>query len=160
MAGLCAYMALVTALASIVAADYGSCTYNTERCACKYGSATQGRCWDPVTSTPGMCVSRWCTAGWTCACSGRTHLCYLSNHSPIAIADADKSKASAACPIDPATGAPGRAEGVTKAAQTEISLGTFKFEISPAGVAANEYDCLQLFYSLMRTCTQRARDGN
>lgn len=131
------YVALVATLAAIVVADFGPCTFDENLCSCKYGSPTQGRCWDHVTNTPGICASRWCNAGWTCACGGRTHTCYIHRHFPIKIADGDKQKETAPCPIDPATNQPG-VEAKDSASEPEISLGAFKFEISPKGVAANE----------------------
>lgn len=138
MAWLFTQFVLVATLVAISAADFGPCTFEEELCSCKLGSATQGRCWDHVTNTPGICVSRWCNAGWTCACSGRTHTCYIRRHFPIKIAEADKQKASASCPIDPATDYP-QVESKDSASEPEIRLGTFKFEVSPKGVAANEY---------------------
>lgn len=46
---------------------------------CKVGEDLQGICWDRVSGTPfsGICTDRFCNAGWTCSCEGRTHLCPL-----------------------------------------------------------------------------------
>jgi hypothetical protein len=129
--------ATVAALVALASADYGDCTYNTKRCSCKYGSAIEGRCWDAVAGKPGQCASRYCAAGWTCVCGGRTHLCYLEKRATIKISGADKKKANAPCPVDPATGK-ATTEIVAVASGPEIRLGTFKFDVSPKGVQANE----------------------
>lgn len=134
---------LVLSLALLVGlswGDFGPCTFGSGKCSCRMGSENQGKCWDHRTNTPGTCAGRFCLRGWTCSCSGRTHLCDLEQRQAIVIDAADKDKEVAPCPIDTATGLPGTA-GVQVAAGPEISLGSLQFDISPLGSAAD--DCNQ-----------------
>jgi hypothetical protein len=139
---LCA-LAVVSAVAAIGAADEGACTYNSDRCSCVRGEENQGVCWDAVAGTPGLCRSRYCRAGWTCACGGRTHLCYLEERRAVKVAGKYRGKSQAPCPPDRATGLPLQG-AVTVASGPEILLGTFKFSVSPRGVSAN--DCNQIVW--------------
>lgn len=114
-------------------ADFGTCRFDEELCSCKIGEANQGLCWDKVVGQPGRCSKRFCRAGWTCACTGRTHVCKVGDKTVNALVnEADKTQAIADC------------ETKTRSMvdSVDISLGTIKIHISKAGIKAN--DCTQI----------------
>lgn len=116
-----------------VAGDVGPCRFDPDRCSCKIGEANQGICWDKITGQPGRCTRRFCNAGWTCACGGRTHVCYLGDKNVNVLKNvADASESTADCETAP----------VSLVDSREISLGTFKIHISREGILAN--DCTQI----------------
>lgn len=122
-------------LGTFVVADFGPCRFKDERCSCKVGSANQGTCWDQLAGVPGRCSKRFCKAGWTCACGGRTHVCYIGNKNVNVLKnDADTSQSTADCETAP----------VSMVTSLEISLGTFKIHISRPGIEAN--DCTQIVW--------------
>lgn len=114
-------------LATLSSAEVGECRYESERCSCKVGEANQGVCWDPVSGSPGRCTRRFCSRGWTCACGGRTHVCYRADRQALKVADADKAAAEADC----------SSTTVQVSSSREISLGNLKIGISPKGATAN-----------------------
>lgn len=146
------FLSLVVVL-SQVTADFGPCTFASDRCSCRIGSANQGKCWDHRRSVPGTCSSRFCKRGWTCSCGDRTHLCYLEGRTTIIIDPADKNKDIASCPLDPATGVPFR-RPIAVASGPEISLGTLQYDVSPKGSAAD--DCNQVCSLISMDPVQRA----
>jgi hypothetical protein len=113
-------------------AEFGPCRYDPARCSCKIGSKNQGVCWDTIKNTPGQCTRRSCKADWTCACSGRTHVCYRADRTANKVAVGDELKTQAAC----------KSETVQISADRELSLGTFTPSISRKGTLSN--DCNQL----------------
>lgn len=117
----------------LVASDFGSCRYDTDRCSCKIGEANQGTCWDSIIGQPGQCSKRFCRAGWTCACGGRTHVCFRQNKSANALKnEADASKDIAECVT----------KSIPMVSSQEITLGFLRFHFSRKGVLAN--DCIQV----------------
>lgn len=115
------------------AGDFGPCRFDSEKCSCKMGAANQGECWDKVAGQPGRCSRRYCQAGWTCACAGRSHVCTVDSK-PVSVLknDADSFLSVADCETSSRTMVSGQ----------DISLGTLKIHISRAGVKAN--DCTQI----------------
>lgn len=120
-------------ICSFCTADFGPCRFDAEKCSCKIGAANQGICWDRIVGQPGRCSRRYCQAGWTCACAGRSHVCTVGNK-PVNVLtnDADVSLSVADCETSSRTMVSGQ----------DISLGTLKIHISKAGVRAN--DCTQI----------------
>jgi hypothetical protein len=125
-------LALSFVLMTAVDAEVGACRFDTDRCSCKVGDANKGVCWDGVNGAPGQCKRRFCSRGWTCACGGRTHVCYRTDRQAFTVAPANKGKVTAPCTASTVQVSSGR----------EISLGTFRNHISPKGAAANE--CLEV----------------
>lgn len=120
-------------LSAISNADFGPCRYDEDRCSCKLGEANQGICWDKIQNQPGLCTRRFCKAGWTCACGGRTHVCYRSAKNVNVVKDsADASKQVADCETKPRS----------LVSEREITLGTFKIHLSRNGMLVN--DCAQV----------------
>lgn len=116
-----------------VAGDLGPCRFDPDRCSCKIGPENQGICWDKIVGQPGMCTRRFCKAGWTCACGGRTHVCYLAPKNVNVVNNLpDVAQATAAC----------QTASSSLVNSREISLGTFKIHISKNGVLAD--DCTQI----------------
>lgn len=121
-------------LAASVSGFVGDCTYDSDKCSCKYGNENEGTCWDAIAGAPGRCRSRSCKAGWTCACGGRTHLCNKVMQTAHVVVAADKGAAEAPCEMSSTPGIGGR----------DLSLGTVDMRISPKGAQAN--DCLQVAF--------------
>lgn len=118
-----------------VKADFGPCRFDEDRCSCKIGEANQGTCWDKITGQPGRCTKRFCNAGWTCACGGRTHVCYTGSRPVNTLVNpSDVSKSTADCQA-------GQRSMVTS---QEISLGTLKIHLSRKGMQVN--DCAQIVW--------------
>lgn len=115
-----------------VLADFGLCRFDEDKCSCKIGDANQGSCWDKIVGQPGRCTKRFCNAGWTCACSGRTHVCNKGLKPVNIVSDDDASKSTADC----------QTASRAMVASQDISLGTFKIHLSRSGVLAN--DCAQI----------------
>ncbi|PXF48197.1 hypothetical protein BWQ96_02149 [Gracilariopsis chorda] len=120
---------VILALSQTVFGDVGPCRYDEDRCSCKLGKANQGTCWDKIAESPGECSRRYCRAGWTCACGGRTHVCYRANKPVNSLKNpADISKSVAEC--------------VTKSfplvAGHELTLGRLKFHFSRKGALADD----------------------
>lgn len=94
---MCAtYVRLVLGLAvlALALAIEGPCVYDEKECSCRFGDHNSGICLDLVSGTPsnGVCDTRFCRQGWTCACGNRTHLCSVrtrrammpnSDHVPV-----------------------------------------------------------------------------
>lgn len=117
----------VTAIFSVSGGETGLCRYDIESCSCRIGEAGQGICWDAVDGKPGLCKRRSCVAGWTCACGGRTHVCFRNSQQAFSVADADQDLDETSC----------SRMAVQAASEPEIELGSFKPYISPKGAAAN-----------------------
>lgn len=78
-----AWIVVLLAAAAMVRAEVAECVYDNNECSCKFGDATSGICYDLVNGTEasGTCQARYCRAGWTCSCHGRTNLCLLTEKS-------------------------------------------------------------------------------
>lgn len=114
-------------------ADFGPCRFDDDLCSCKIGDANQGTCWDKIVGQPGSCKKRFCLAGWTCACSGRTHVCTKGLKPVNALVNpTDISLSTADCQTNSRAMVAGR----------DIVLGTFRIHLSKAGSGAN--DCTQI----------------
>lgn len=119
--------AAVLLLSALVSAEVGECRFDSDRCSCKVGDANQGICWDPVSGSPGRCRRRFCNRGWTCACGGRTHVCYRSDRQALRVNEADKNAQEADC----------TSTAIQVSSSQEISLGDISLGISPKGAEAN-----------------------
>ncbi|KAI0562470.1 hypothetical protein FGB62_59g025 [Gracilaria domingensis] len=95
---------------------------------CIFGSPVQGRCWDRTAGTPssGPCSDRYCRAGWTCSCLGRSHLCPLKNITTTVISHL--SGGTAYC----------RDVTVQGAGNPEIRLGSLRIGISRRALERGE----------------------
>ncbi len=96
------------------------------------GAGGRGRCWDPIADQPGKCRRRYCRAGWTCACAGRTHLCQRSPRTVNSVDPVLEHNETASC--TPKT--------VNLVSGRELELGSFWISISRDGVKENS--CNQL----------------
>lgn len=78
-----AWIVVLLAFAAMAPAEVAECIYDNDECSCKFGDATSGICLDLVNGTDesGTCQTRYCRAGWTCSCHGRTNLCSLTEKS-------------------------------------------------------------------------------
>lgn len=114
-------------LCFVVAGETGPCRYEDTVCSCKLGLAGQGRCWDRISSKPGFCRQRPCLQGWTCTCTGRTHLCARA---PLLInVVAQGSESSTEAPCDPTP--------IPQVSEPSLKLGNAVFAFSRKGVAAD-----------------------
>lgn len=130
---LVACIGMVAMITRRAAGEYGSCRYDDDSCSCKVGEANQGTCWDSNTTSAGMCTRRYCRAGWTCACGGRTHICSRSYRAVFKLSDevGDSDKAYAAC----------TSTSVALPSALALSLGSVEFHLSREGMLAG--DCAQ-----------------
>lgn len=124
------FFLLVSPLAT---AHTGTCRYDADRCSCKLGDENQGVCWDADEFWEGFCNRRPCDPGWTCACGGRTHLCYRKSEvihvlSPGAVAF--QMQVPCTSKMFPLVSA------------RDIMLGTVRIHVSETGIRAD--DCTQL----------------
>lgn len=131
-------------------ADTGTCRYDEDRCSCKIGDENQGICWDADAFAEGFCNRRFCNPGWTCACGGRTHLCFRENRQVRVIsAGADPSQPQALC----------TSRTFLLVSARDITLGTVRIHVSEAGIRAD--DCTQLaWWHNGELLGSRARFGN
>lgn len=150
---LCQYLLLVitSSFVKSVRSDAGSCRYDEEFCSCRIGDYDQGVCWDPHPTMPNLCVRRYCKPGWTCSCSGRTHLCSVGQRSTHVLVKSlgivstatslihtstySSSSADVTAPCITAKSAP-------QASVPQLALGSLRIHISRDGVASNS--CSQI----------------
>lgn len=104
---------------------------------CRFGENNKGTCWDEyddnsVNAT--TCRSRYCRAGWTCSCLGRTHLCPLRNVTTMIVDEylPNSNLSRAICST----------RTVESAGQPSIELGGWNISLSRTGMLENM--CLQL----------------
>jgi hypothetical protein len=135
-------IAVLVAAADLAAAEVGDCRYDPNACSCKMGSAFQGVCWDAVNGKPGFCIPRACKAGWTCACSGRTHVCSVESMTSwhnngadrVTISDVQSAGVPLVIRQTATLARPCARAAAPTASHSTLTLGTIKFGISPNGV--------------------------
>lgn len=129
----CKLIFVISLLVTAVLSDSGLCRYDPYKCSCKIGAANQGICWDKVEGNPTMCNRRFCRAGWTCACAGRTHVCTRSDKVVNTLVNpADKNLPTASCSPSPQP----------LVSSIKMSLGTLKIHLSTKGIAKD--NCNQI----------------
>lgn len=132
---MCVRLAVAVVLVAIpvLGGEQGPCRYEGDECSCKLGQENQGICWDRTSGTPsaGICESRYCRAGWTCSCAGRTHVCKLKNR-PVNVVDRKFENETAEC----------HEELLLKPVPPFLKLGSWSPSLSREGLLAN--DCREL----------------
>lgn len=143
----------IAVIASVVTAEFGECRFDTNECSCKMGEENQGVCWDQIKEDPSNCRARACNRGWTCACGGRTHLCKVgqitAEHNTGQVVSINEVTAATTAPppiqanqfavrqvtslVRPCTRSARAA-----ATNTDLILGTIRFQYSTPGTLANK----------------------
>jgi hypothetical protein len=143
------FASTLLAVLVLVSAEFGDCRYDANSCSCKMGSAFQGVCWDDVIGSPGICSPRACKAGWTCACSGRSHVCSVFNMTSqhntgnrVTMADVKAAGLKVTLRQKTTLTRPCARAAAPTASRTSLILGTIQFGISPNGVLSK--GCHQL----------------
>lgn len=118
----------------IVWAEVGACTYEDDSCSCKFGDSTTGICFDrdfsSTSSGSGLpCTSRYCHAGWSCSCQGRTHLCHIKDRKALIPDTSARSIGSSTTCHE---------EFKSSADHPNITLGVFKPSYSRKGLEAKK----------------------
>lgn len=127
------FVMVVMLLSPLAMAHAGTCRYEVDLCSCKVGDRNQGVCWDLDSFAEGFCNRRSCNSGWTCACGGRTHLCYRRIEDiRILSPGADASQPQARCTSKKFPLVSGR----------DIKLGSIRIHLSQVGIQAD--DCTQM----------------
>lgn len=106
---------------------------------CKLGEENQGICWDRISgdTAEGTCKSRYCRSGWSCSCSGRTHLCTVVNKT-VNIIDGLIDNDTAAC----------HEEVLPRPSSKELlQLGSWRAEFSRKGMLANACNQISWYHN-------------
>lgn len=121
---------LLHTLVWVVHADSGNCRYDSEQCSCRFGDDHQGVCWDAHPTVRGICTKRFCRAGWTCSCFGRTHVCSMRTTQIHRLVDPMLGQGTSIAECRMVT-------SDLHAGEPQLQLGTVKIHISTRGMRAN-----------------------